>query len=391
VTAGPIFVSYKSDDVEFVRPVCERLLAEGYHPWLNEYHVPYDRVDDFQWLINYAIDTAAWGVLFASDRYAFSPYCNIEVERLLRRLPPERIVVLRIGDSPVFEREYREFAGRVAPAANEADVYARLADAGILGHPLAPRPLPDAPADRAWWLKDIGARFTLHPWRLDARSVMRNAGLEEWLDVTGEPREEYEAFTADIDGHRIGLTIDCRRLDAEWRESVERRATSDEGALRFLEDEQDDRQRLSEELRHFAREVEMARAALTLRRDAPDAGDALGARRFQPIGVHMFNTAETVNGRRNAYKHRLFSFRLAGRIYRVYKLVLPHPQLGQAVALRFVFEFDDDLTAFFVSLPFCDRAVRSLSWVTLRTKPALDLGRMQDVVRGVTGGPPEDK
>src|SRR5436309_12430237 len=103
-----LFISYKSDDVGFVRPICERLLAEGYAPWFNEYHVPYDRVGEFQRFINRGIDESTWGLLFVNNGFALSPFCNIEVERLLRRLPIEQLIIFHLGDAALFDLLYPE-------------------------------------------------------------------------------------------------------------------------------------------------------------------------------------------------------------------------------------------------------------------------------------------
>lgn len=380
-----IFASYKSDDVEFVRPICERLMAEGYAPWLNEYGVPFDLVDDFQRFINRAVDAADWGLLFASDRYTLSPYCNIEVERLLRRLPANKLLVFRPAEPTFFEDVYPELRDRQLVAHSESDVFGHLAAAGVIAAPLSPRALPGLPDAPSWLLKDIGARFDPQPWQVEVGSVMRHAGRPQWVDVTGEQRADLHQFVARIDNREVRLWVDYRMLEQEFRGSIERRtAESDDGTLRFLEDDEDDRRRLKEELRYFAREVETMRSTMMPGADGGATGSA-GQPEFEAIGVHMFNTIEKTGGSRNAYKHRLFSFRLSGRIYRVYKLALPQPQLRVPVALRFVFEFDDDLRAFFSALPLCDRLVRSLSWINLATNPGLDRTGLREAMDRLGG------
>jgi len=367
-----LFFSYKSDDVEFVRPVCECLLAHGYSPWFNEFDIPYDHIDEFQRFINRGIDTASWGVLFANDRYARSAYCNIEVERLLRRLPVERLFVFQTTECPRFKDDYPELAGRHFVIRGQAEVFEHLRKAGVIDDLSSPPTFNPLGRSTEWRLKEIGARFNSFPWHYDAKSSVWQKQSDD-LDLGLQA--EVDVFAADFEGRSVRLLVDCRLLEANFAESLRQRTKeSPEGAIRFLEDEQDDRQRLREELQHFGREVATVQRLARDRRLAratEEGGTDVAA--FEAIGVHVFNTVESLEGERNAYKHRLFSYRLGERIYRVYKLGLPQPQLGVPVAVRFIFQFERDRRAFFRALPFCDAVVRSFSWVTLATRPKVSL------------------
>lgn len=376
-----LFASYKSDDVALVRAVCEGLLGSGYSTWFNEYDVPHDRIDEFQRFINRGIDEASFGLLFSNDRYARSPYCNIEVERLLRRLPPDRLFVFQTTAHSIFQDDYPELEPRRTHAAHPQDVFTRLHEAGVIDA-VSPAPTFPAPtADAGWWLKEIGARFNSFPWHPDPDAIW-----PQWdvLDVTGEPRSDPNAFLAEVGGRSVALTVDYRFLETDLATSfAQRTSASPEGELRFRDDEQDDRQRLRDELLYFSREVATVRKVAGRGRTRPTPADDLPA--FESIGVHMLDTVESLDGVRNTYKHRLFSYRLGGRIYRVYKLALPQPQLRRAVAIRFVFRFEDDIRSFFRTLPLCDAVVKSFTWVTLSTTPRLRLEDVRQAARRARG------
>lgn len=381
----PIFISYKSDDVDFVRPICERLIADGHSTWFNEYDVPYDRVDEFQRFINRGIDEAAWGLVFANDRYARSPYCALEVERLLRRLPVERLFVFQDTEHSVFEADYPELRARRFVIREQHEVLDHLLEAGVISRIAPPGVTAPSSPLAEWWLKEIGARFNPSLWRPDPGSIW-----PEWemSDITGEPRSDPNVFVADLDGKRVRLLVDYRLLEANLATSLRQRTVeSADGTIRFLDDEQDDRQRLREELQYFGREVATVQDVARSRRaaGAPDTAGTEAA--FEPIGVHVFNTVESLDGVRNAYKHRLFSYRLSERVYRVYKLGLPQPQLGAAVAVRFIFRFEDDRRAFFHALPVCDAVVRSFSWLSLATRPRLGLADVRQAAQRARGDP----
>lgn len=367
-----LFISYKSHDVDFVRPICERLLAEGYSPWFNEYDVPFERVDEFQRCINRGIDEASWGLLFANDRYTLSPYCNIEVERLLRRLPPERLFVFHIEPS-MFAGTYPELDNRQFVCRDRSDVLKCLADAGIIGPRQADYGPPPPVAANPWLLKDISAQISPLPWQVDPGSLLRRAGRLQWLDVTGEERADYHSFEAHLDGRPVRLWVDYRRIEKDQQASLDKRTTTwMDGAIRILEDDEDDRRRLREELENFSHEAAAIQDIVTWSSPAGKGADRIRPI-FTAIGVHMFNTTDGQGAGRNSYKHRLFSFQLEDRIYRVYKLTLPQPQLLAWVAVRFVFEFEDDIRAFFASLPYCDRVVKSFAWMNPSTQPSLSL------------------
>ncbi len=81
------FVSYKSEDANEVRTIVDSLLANGLNVWFAEYFVLLPKYDDFQALIDSAIDSSHHGILFTNEAWARSLYCQLEVLRLARRIP----------------------------------------------------------------------------------------------------------------------------------------------------------------------------------------------------------------------------------------------------------------------------------------------------------------
>lgn len=90
--APKIFISYKSEDAVAVRMIAEQLRAQGASVWFAEYDVTISKRAEFQVAIDTAIAECDYGLCFTNDVYAGSEYCRDELEKLLRRLPPERIV-----------------------------------------------------------------------------------------------------------------------------------------------------------------------------------------------------------------------------------------------------------------------------------------------------------
>jgi formylglycine-generating enzyme required for sulfatase activity len=80
-----IFLSYKSEDVMIARALTERLMACGHDVWFNEYRVLLDEYADFQALIDRGIDRSDQAILLTNKKWAESPYCQLEILRILRR------------------------------------------------------------------------------------------------------------------------------------------------------------------------------------------------------------------------------------------------------------------------------------------------------------------
>lgn len=391
--AHDFFISYKSEDVDFVRPLCERLLAEGYSPWFNEYQVRHDQIDEFQLVVNEGVDCCEWGILFVNAYYNRSPYCHVEVERLLRRRPVERIIVLALGNELEFLKMYPELKPSTIRVGSREEAYRRLCEAGLIRELPDPIELEVDSSPKRWPLKEIGAEFDPNVWRVDHDSLMRGSVWHDQLDITGRRREDYHTFSASLQGHRIKLWMDYRLVKEPFANRIADRIRVDQsadGTLLFVENEADDRKRLLEELRDFPNEIEVV-TRLVLRsadvvksfyREEPPSKPVV-----EEIGVHMFSTTERQGSITNSYKHRLFSFCLPelGAIFRVYKLVLPHPQSKDPVVIYFIFQFEDDRQAFFGALPWSDYVVRSFRWLTLATIPSLDIHALNKKAEQING------
>jgi len=80
----------------------------------------------------------------------------------------------------------------------------------------------------------------------------------------------------------------------------------------------------------------------------------------QEIGVHMFITKESGI----SFKHRMFTFQDANKIYRTYKLVLPHPQRDLPFTIRLIFTAQTTFQKFCSMVPQLETIVQSFSWLS---------------------------
>ncbi len=369
MSARDFFVSYKSGDVAFCRRLVERLRAHGYQTWFNEYDVHSDQQPEFQYLINKGIDAAQWGILVLGAGYTDSAYCNVEVERLLRRLPPERLVPITVDgfdDKPDeaarFARMYPEVMARAVPVGNDEGVlYRRLHELGALSEPLT-AVRPEALERHRWSAREAGFSFDNSIWAVEVGSLFREQVWHDVLSYSGQRRTEYHTFYA-TEEIEAKLLLDYERLDGSQAEAIRTRMQSPAEKA-----EEDDRRRLKEELTYFQQEAGLI-AAVADRTIDPLEGEktslagyrkagAVSSHAVEEIGVHMYSLA--VAG--TDIKQRLFSFRLPAldAIFRVYKISFLHPLFEQSpFVVRIAFRFPNDLQAFYRGLPWCDCLVNS--------------------------------
>jgi len=78
------FLSYKSEDVFFVRAVAERLLSFGLRVWFAEYHILLKNYDLFKAEIDTALTCSEFLVCFTNDAYIASQYCRYEIETFIK-------------------------------------------------------------------------------------------------------------------------------------------------------------------------------------------------------------------------------------------------------------------------------------------------------------------
>ncbi|MBU1712409.1 MAG: toll/interleukin-1 receptor domain-containing protein [Proteobacteria bacterium] len=104
------FLSYKSEDVAIVRMIAEQMRASGAKVWFAEYDIRLESRDQFMEDIESAIDNCRFGICFTNDHFTDSQYCRKEVELLLNRLGPERIVEIALPRQPLPHRLFPDLS-----------------------------------------------------------------------------------------------------------------------------------------------------------------------------------------------------------------------------------------------------------------------------------------
>jgi hypothetical protein len=365
------FVSYNSRDVAIARRMVERMRSESRGVWFSEYEVHSYEQRQFQQRINEGIDASRGAVLVVGARYAESPYCNIEVERLLRRLPLGRIH-LCVADTAGLERLLV--------------LYPELLKAPR-DWPVEPAPV--LPLGRAEWVvRNAGFAFDTSVWALERGSRLRE---DAWADAFGMAgaREglEHCTFVAK-DGLQARLSLHYAELDGTEAQSIRGRYASPED-----ERETADRQRLQEEFRYFENEAKrvfqaVTRPARLVPGNHDPARGSVGKWRggFEEVGAHLFSSRVGTQ----EIKQRVFSFRqteIPAR-FRLYKLSFLHPHFSEApYAVRFLFRFPDDQTAFFRGVPWCDALVTSFRLLDEAATSTALIERSADFVQRMKGPP----
>jgi hypothetical protein len=74
-----LFVSYRTTDVQTVRPVVERLMSQGVRVWFGEYRMLLENYQNFNAAIQEGIRDSRFAVLFTSPAYGESDHCKNEV------------------------------------------------------------------------------------------------------------------------------------------------------------------------------------------------------------------------------------------------------------------------------------------------------------------------
>lgn len=372
-----LFISYKSDDVHLVRRIMERLMAEGLAVWMNEYGVPYQEYDNFQEHINKAIDSSKRGLLFVNDSFAGSPYCHVEIERLLRRLPRERITVIILSQSRTFARLYPKLEAQGHQTGySEGGIYQALLQSGTLTDAISPVELETDPADSSpFIIKEAGIRFEASGWNIVGASRFFGIIQREKLSYSGQPRVEFERLERQLYGHRVTLLLDYELYDEQRCETVmDRLEAVNYEPARIMDLEKDERQRLKDELQRYPQEVAAVQQMIRRRFDdfsfLPDSSMPEESP-YIPLGVHIYFKKD----RGQLFAHRLFSFAVPelASIFRVYKLVLPHPQYQRPFRIRFIFRLSDDREKFLRATPWCDHLVDSFDWLTVKSVEVKDI------------------
>lgn len=366
-TRNRLFISYKSEDVSIVRRVSERLCSQSIPVWMNEYNVCHDRQDKFQHLINQGIDASQYGLLFVTKAYARSSYCHVEIERLLRRIPHDRIVVLKLEESQHFAELYPRLHDRgYQVGTDEQAIYTALHQAGAIDRHLEPASTPFHP--HPWHVREAGFSFDNDQWVVDTASRFSGLSQRDTLKFSSVDKTEYHWFYRDIEGHRIRLLLDYELYDEHQADYLQHRLQArDKERVRAADFEQDERQRLIDEMQRFPEEVANAYSQILIASGKhTSSASTISMEDISEIGVHMLIKED----RGKFFRHRMFTFGIKSEnmIVRVYKLVLLHPQFEQPFRIRFIFCFSNDLRYFFSTVPWADQLVDTFHWInTTRT------------------------
>jgi hypothetical protein len=91
-----LFVSYKSEDVELVRPVVDALRLAGVRVWFAEYQILLKNYNNFEREIAFGLAHSDGALLFTNDRYIGSKWCRLELEQLLAKCGPKKMIEIRV-------------------------------------------------------------------------------------------------------------------------------------------------------------------------------------------------------------------------------------------------------------------------------------------------------
>ncbi len=215
-----LFISYKSHDVDLVRPVVDRLIASGLDVWFAEYQILLQDRDKFAQAILDGIDRSSFGLAFTNNRYIDSPHCRLEIQRLLNRLGPARILEVKIPDE---DRPHRLF-----PALDESPGGAARTTSEMLrfisdvtGFAVASGPLPASGASKGafYTAACLGrpVRLNAAGWRLTKRGSRDDQGSTQGLEFKYRGRYPlavnlYSGPETSVPGQRQDQDIDDRRM-----------------------------------------------------------------------------------------------------------------------------------------------------------------------------------
>ncbi len=234
-----VFVSYKSEDSNLVRPVAEQLIACGLDVWFNEYRILVSEYERFQDGIDAGLARATHAVVFTNNRWAEARWCTHEMDGLLKHIEDRsRIVEVAIPSENRPREVYPDLAGRPAIVfrgdprrPSHADVHGLVtAILERLGFGTNLTALPDS-EPRPAWLPTPGVTFDPGPFRLDEGKTRRQmkARAIQSDPVLGLRTVVYSMAASDVD-----ITMDVYATNFESpisRMSISDTGTSDDRAV----------------------------------------------------------------------------------------------------------------------------------------------------------------
>lgn len=353
------FISYKSDEVRLIRAIGDSLAAGGIPFWIDEYSVSHEQQDVFQKIINQGIDNCSYGIIFVSEKYTDSPYCLIEVERLLRKLPIEKILIITFVDPAKFLSLFPELkdqpnSNRIIPLRKDLvsilEIINKETSAGI---PIQLKSESITPIE--WPVIEAGFKVKLFNLQVDFSSRFVGSKINIQNPLTSRRRQEYHRFVGS-DDKNVELLFDYGVYESEYTDAVKNLVA------RKVDPEKEnlDRDRLKEEMENYDSEVlesldQFFKSHLEY--------NPVNLREVKELGVHML----TKPARGVDFKHRMYTFSIPSqnRTFRVAKLVFPHPHLQDKVCFtRLIFSYIGDQKIFFNHVWILNKIIDSFSFTT---------------------------
>ncbi len=361
------FISYSSFNVEFARPLAERLMAEGHSVWFAEYCIHTDNQNEFQEIIDEGISLSENAILLINELYIDSPFCRDEADKLKDRLTKDRIFIFHVQNPfkftklPGESKKYSDlFAGKVDlsfekdPLSFVDSVINYLYDKGTIPSlKLVSKPKL---GEHVWVVREAAFQFDNSFWPVSIVSKFRPEIWHDTLDFSGLRRTEYHEFHCSEKD--IQLKLDYRLLPFNKEILIERYMIREE---HYDAAKNHDRKRLLNELKYFVEEFENIAFIENRRLDGKESLNSINQdfSTFKNYRAHIF--VKVLTSKR--LLHRMLTFYLPDneRIYRLYLISFLHPIFdNNPFVVRFVFAFPNNLKKFYESVFWSDTLVKSM-------------------------------
>jgi hypothetical protein len=326
------FLSYKSEDVDIVRKVADRLIASGLKVWFAEYVVLLQERDKFEAAIAYGTANSKCGVIFTSDLFRTNAtYTGDEVRRLLESRTKRGTTCLRVKLHPDAAP-----SGQGMPALDsilEEDTFTNqgqhfvdiesVVEFILARFPGAAKACPPLPGE----LKSPDYNFVVQTsqWRYRINTT-------NWKII--QPAKGFLP-DGDFDGPRFRRRLHgcptVLHVQFGLDGSPTRPLPVSVGAL-------DDR-KVFEDILDFAKRY-------------------VGGRRYECVGVHLFSIHQY-----SKYSHAVLTYWNKFSWIRRYSIILPHPlKMNVNCELVFHFDFYGSFLALCNATASMDSVVRTLEW-----------------------------
>jgi hypothetical protein len=306
------FISYKSHDVDLVRPVVDRLIASGLNVWFAEYQILLQDRDKFGQAILDGIANSAFGLAFTNNRYIDSEYCQFEIERLLERPGPGRILEVKVPDEDRPHQLYPALGASPGEAArSRSDMLRFISD--VTGFAVASEPLP---AKR-------GTKETFYTAACLGRPVRLNT--TGWRLTKPGKRDD--------EGSTQGLEF---KLQGRYPLAVNLYSGPETSSPGQRQDQDIDDRRMYDHLLEYAPRH-------------------LGHLQTKPKGVHLFF--------HRGLSQMALTYWMEHYWTRKYSLVIPNPATREMAEFLLTFGFIGSFEEYCLHTSFMDDFARSLDWL----------------------------